>query len=78
MTIRLKMSIMLTMIIVLTVVTLVILYMGIKREERLITRNALSHDVLENSLLLSGGLYRYFMKAYDYMALPSALPAVGG
>lgn len=78
MTIRLKMFIMLTMIIVLTVVTLIILYMGIKREERLITRNALSHDVLENSLLLSGGLYRYFMKAYDYMALPSALPAVEG
>ena len=78
MTIRLKMFIMLTMIAALTVVTLVVLYIGIKREERLITSNALSQDVLENSLLLSGGLYRYFMKAYDYMAVPHSPAPVEG
>lgn len=81
MTIRPKVFIMLTMITALTAVALVILYIGIKREERLITRNALSHDVLENSLLLSGGLYRYFMKTYDYMAVahyPSATEGDNG
>ncbi|MBI2779827.1 MAG: hypothetical protein HYX62_08620 [Gammaproteobacteria bacterium] len=58
------------MIATLTLVTLAALYMGIKREERLITLNALSHAVLENGLLLSSEMYRYFMETYDYMAIP--------
>ncbi len=70
MTIRLKMFTMLAMIATMMLVTLLILYIGIKREERLITLNALSHDVLENSLLFSDSLHRYFMNAYDYMAVP--------
>lgn len=70
MTIRFKMFAMLTMIAALSLVTLLMLYIGIKREERLITLNALSHAVLENSLLLSGEMYRYFMETYDYMAIP--------
>ncbi|MEQ6342012.1 MAG: hypothetical protein M3A44_10275 [Gammaproteobacteria bacterium] len=75
MTIRFKMLIMLTMIAALTLVTLAALYIGIKREERLITLNALSHGVLESSLRLSGEMYRYFMKTYDYMVVPYDLSA---
>ncbi|MDX1253131.1 MAG: HAMP domain-containing protein [Gammaproteobacteria bacterium] len=58
------------MIAALALVMLLMLYLGIKREERLIILNASSHSILENSLRLSGELYRYFMKTYDYMAVP--------